>query len=84
MKKAALLASLLLTGNGVLAEGAVVDGLAASEIVREGEIIAIELDERDWHLLVDYDDMLYACWTDYNVASAALQLICERLSKEKL
>lgn len=63
MKKAALLASLLLTGNAVLAEGVVVDGLAASEIVREGEIVAVELKERDWHLLVDYDDTLYACET---------------------
>lgn len=63
MKEATLLVSLLLTANTALAEVAYPNGLPASEIVREGEIVAVEFKERDWHLLVDYDDTLYACET---------------------
>jgi hypothetical protein len=38
MKKAALMVSLLLTGNAVLAEGAVVDGLAAFRTEQAGAL----------------------------------------------
>lgn len=61
MKKTALLVWLLLIANSALAEPKMLFGNTAAAVIKEGDILATELDSGKWHILVIYDDMLFAC-----------------------
>jgi hypothetical protein len=63
MWKLAILVSMLWSANHALAETTAISGLDASEVIREGQILGVELNEVGWHLLVNHDDVLYACST---------------------
>ena len=63
MWKLILLVSMLWSANYALAETTSKDGLDASEVIREGQILAVEREGYNWYLLVNYDDTLYACDT---------------------
>ena len=57
MRKLIMLIPMLLAANSALASD------KASEIVREGTVIAVERNAGDWYLLVNYRDILFKCQT---------------------
>jgi hypothetical protein len=59
MRKLIVLIPMLLVANSAMAYS----GGEASEIVREGTVIAVERSGGEWNLLVDYLDVLFACRT---------------------
>ena len=81
MWKVVLLVSMLWSASDALAEkGAMIVDLDASEVIREGQILAVEREGDDWHLLVNYNDTLYACdtYAGYGGASS-MGLWCKTL-----
>ena len=81
MKKVALMVALLITTNSALADTQIT-GAEAAEIIKEGEILAVELAPLgstsnetsilpQWNILVTYDDSLFYCiFGDFKLESA--------------
>jgi hypothetical protein len=61
--KVLLVSFLFLLMCSEFSEASYPEGLEASEIVRKGNILAVDLRDRAWHILVDYRNVLYACET---------------------
>ena len=63
MWKLALVISMLWSASHALAETTAISGLGASKVIREGQILGTEVNDYGWHILVNHDDVLYACST---------------------
>jgi hypothetical protein len=63
MWKLALVVSMLWSASHALAETTAISGLDASKVIRDGQILGTEVNEWGWHILVNHDDVLYACST---------------------